>query len=424
MSESTRPTHFRWFIVALCLLLNLLNYLDRSIISYAIEPIKNTLHLNNTQFGLAISVFALGTLSINLLAGCFADYIKVKRLWTWAIFIWSISMILLGMAQVLIVFLILRYVLGLGEGVNFPLMNRSMSRWLPPNEQATALGIALIGVPFANLIGAPVLANLVHYIGWQNAFITLGIAGFIVGLIFIWLYQDKPDQSSFVNMQERQRIDSQQKNSCSASKFDLEGIKACFKNPALLADNVAVFAFSYILFFYISWLPGYLQKDYGMSLLNIGWVMMIPWGFASISIFLGGWLSDWLYKKTQNERLAHVHLFWSALLVSAISFIPILLWHNVYLAITCLTLAISFLMLTNSLFYAICNDVTYQYAGAATGMVITCFSFSGFISPLITGALTDITGNFTAAIVVLVVVTLAAVVGLFCFGKPRQYKMD
>ena len=420
----SRPTTFRWFIVGLCLLLNLVNYLDRSVISYAINPIKHALHLNNTQFGLTVSAFALGTLSINLIAGYFSDYIKVKRLWSVAVWVWSISMILLGMTQVLIVFLILRYILGLGEGVNFPLMNRSMSRWLPPNEQATALGIALIGVPFANFIGAPILANLVTYIGWQGAFITLGVAGLIVGLLFVWLYHDTPSESPFVNQQEKDHIEARQANTNPSSKLDLKGIKVCLTNPVLLADNVAVFAFSYILFFYISWLPGYLQQSYHMSLLNVGWVMMIPWGVASICIVLGGWLSDWLFDKTQNERLAHVHLFWGALLVSAISFIPILLWHNVYLAITCLTVAIGFLMMTNSMFYAICNDVTYQYAGTATGIVITFFSFSGFISPLITGALTDLTGNFSGAIIALVVVTLAAVISLVLFGKPRRYQID
>lgn len=420
----TKPTCFRWFIVALCLLLNLVNYLDRSVISYAIKPIKQALDLNNTQFGLTVSVFALGTLSINLIAGCFSDYIRVKRLWLVAVFVWSVSMILLGMAQVLAIFLILRYILGLGEGVNFPLMNRSVSRWLPPNEQATALGIALIGVPFANFIGAPVLANLVTDIGWQGAFITLGIVGLVTGLLFAWLYKDKPQQSPFVNTQEQQHIQSQQKASSHATKFDWSSIKACLTNPALMANNIAVFAFSYILFFYISWLPGYLQSDYHMPLLHIGWIMMIPWGFASVCIFLGGLISDWLYDRTQNERLAHVHFFWGALLVSAISFIPLLIWHNEVMAIVCLTVAISFLMLTNSLFYAICNDITFKYGGTASGIVITFFSFSGLISPLVTGGLTDLTGNFSGALLALIIVTLAAVLSLFLYGKPREYKMD
>ena len=118
---------FRFVIVALCFLLSLVNYMDRVIISFAIEPIKAEFGLDNTSFGILISAFALGTVSVNALAGWLLDRSNVRIIWGLGIFFWSLVMILLGMAHVLMLFIALRYLLGLGEGINFPAMNRAIA---------------------------------------------------------------------------------------------------------------------------------------------------------------------------------------------------------------------------------------------------------------------------------------------------------
>ena len=422
LKKKTKPltmSHFRWWIVFLCFLLDLINYCDRTVISYAIAPIKKTLHLNNLSYGVMISVFAFGGLSVNLISGYFSDHFSSRKLWLLALTVWSITMILMGCTTELTLFLVWRYVLGLGEGANFPLINRTVSRWVPTAEQNTAISIALIGVPFANFIGAPILSNLIYYFSWQAAFIFLGILGFLILGLFFWLYRNLPKESPFCDTAEIEYIADGQKNKALKEQWNFAPIKFCLTNPTLLANYLGFFAFSYILFFYIAWLPGYLEQTYHLKLLHIGWLMMIPWGLSSVSVFLGGYMGDRLLKKTGNKRLAHVHFFWIGLLLSALCFIPLLFFHNTVIAFICLSAAISFALFTNAFPYSICRDITETYTGVATGLLITFFSIAGILSPLVTGWLSNVMGNFYSAIVILIIITLTASAALFFFAKPN-----
>ncbi|MBT3811654.1 MAG: MFS transporter, partial [Gammaproteobacteria bacterium] len=164
----THKPSYRFVIVGLCFLLCLVNYMDRAIISFAIEPIKAEFGLDNARFGLLTSAFALGTVSVNALAGWLLDRSNVRIIWSIGIFFWSIIMILLGMAHMLMLFIALRYLLGLGEGINFPAMNRAMADWVQPEELSQMVSLGLLGVPMAMLIGGPLLSHLIEAIGWRN----------------------------------------------------------------------------------------------------------------------------------------------------------------------------------------------------------------------------------------------------------------
>ena len=96
--KNNQIIRYRFIIMGLCFLLGLVNYLDRVIISFAIEPIKQDFDLDNAGFGLIISAFALGTASINAFAGWLLDRHSVHVIWTVSIFCWSAVMILLGLA--------------------------------------------------------------------------------------------------------------------------------------------------------------------------------------------------------------------------------------------------------------------------------------------------------------------------------------
>ncbi len=395
-------------VMALCLALTLLNYLDRVVISFAISPIQREFGLNNTEFGFLMSAFAFGTLAVNGVAGVLLDRGSVRFFWGGAVVLWSLVMMGQGLASTLLVFLGLRFLLGVGEGVNFPAMNRAMADWMAPGELGKRLAFGLIGVPLALLIGGPLLSQTIAGVGWRAAFGALGALGLVLGGLMLWLYRDGPARAVV-------RVETGGAGGAGGAKWvDL------LRNRTLLATCWSFFAFGYVLFFGVSWLPGYLEQTYGMDLKATGWFSVLPWGIALVLMMGAGWLSDWLMVRTGSVRTARVHLIWVGQALAVGFFGALLLVRDPTVAVVLLSLAIGFAMMPNAPYYSICTDLFPDRSGAATGILVTCFSASGIVSPVLTGWLSHVSGGFDAAIAALIVIVGSAVVGMVIFARPDR----
>ncbi len=403
MDTSDSLTRSRRTVVAWCFLLGLLNYLDRVVISFSISPIQKEFGLDNTQFGFLMSAFALGTLSVNGLAGWILDKTSVRVVWSVAVLVWSAAMVLQGFAPTLLVFVGLRYLLGLGEGVNFPAMNRAMADWIDPQELGRNVSICLLGVPLALLIGGPLLSHLIDDFGWRASFITLGVAGLLMGLGWLAFYCNPPRAAAIRE---------------TPADLPPPRWRDLLRNPTLLATSWSFFAFGYVLFFGVSWLPGYLRQTYDLDLTRIGWFSVLPWALALVLMPIAGWLSDRIMVRTGSVRAARVHLIWICQLIAVIFFAALIFARTPMTALVCLSVAIGFAMMPNAPYYSICSDLFPRQAGAATGILVTFFSTAGIISPLLTGWLSVVFGGFDAAIGALVVIVGSAVVGMILFARP------
>ncbi len=405
MANSGALKRSRTITVVLCFLLSLLNYLDRVVISFSIDPIQKEFGIDNAQFGFLMSAFAFGTLSINGFSGSILDRTNVRRVWTVAVLAWSVVMILQGLAPTLLAFLVLRYLLGLGEGVNFPAMNRAMADWMDPREVGRRVSLCLLGVPLALLIGGPLLSNLITATGWRDSFIVLGVAGMLLGLAWMAFYRNPPKTGTA-------GADGGNVANEMGSWRDL------LRNPTLLATSWSFFAFGYVLFFGVSWLPGFLGQTYGMDLTKIGWFSVLPWAFALALMPIAGWLSDRIMVRTGSVRAARVHVIWICQAVSVVFFAGLTFARTPMVALVFLSLAIGFAMMPNAPYYAICSDLFPGQAGSATGIIVTFFSAAGIVSPLLTGWLSQVFGGFAAAIGALIVIVGSAVAGMILFARP------
>ncbi len=398
-------SRYRYLVTGFCFLLGLVNYLDRVVVSFAIDPIQKDFGITDARFGLLMSAFAIGTLSVNALSGFLLDRFGVRIVWSIGLFVWSLTMILQGMVDAFWVLVGLRVLLGMGEGVNFPAMNRALVDWMRPTELGKALSISLLGVPLALVIGGLVLAPMISSIGWRWSFIWLGILGTVLGLVFAVSYRS-PESATAPSMSKKPT-----------------GPKPSFHdvlfNPTLLATGWSFFAFGWVLFFGLTWLPGYLEQTWGMDLQKVGFFSPLPWVIAIVLMPVTGWLSDLIMQRTGSTRLARVHVIWICQLVSLLCFIPVIFMSSVVAAVIFVSIAIGFSMAPNSPYYSICADLFPSRAGLATGIIVTFFSASGVISPVLSGWLADTFGGFDAAFAALSIVVASSVLGLLIFASGR-----
>ena len=412
-------SHYRWLITSLIFFITLINFVDRSAISFVIEPLKKEFHFTDTQFGMILSAFGMGYMLLTALGGWLVDKFGPRIMWPLAAITWSVCVGFLGFAAGFWSFITMRFLLGITEGPHFPAMTRSISTWLPPKERARALSLGLVAIPLSSVIGAPITSYLVADFGWRTMFFSISAIGILWGVVWYFLFRDNPKDSAFVSEEELDLINTAEKRTAQNTNQKVNW-RFILTHPALIANNIAYFAFGYMLFFATLWLPGYFLSQHGMNLKSVGWYLTIPWLAGAVFLKMGGIISDWLYQKTGQSRLARAHLIWISQLLAAIFFVCLSFTTTLKFSLLFLSLGIGFGMMPQSAFFSINIDVAKEMAGSAQGITSSCLSVAGIIAPLATGWLVDLTGTYSTAFLLLAGLTCIAVVTVILFLYPDK----
>lgn len=420
VKNSTSPaTHYRWVVVSFAFLAIIITYLDRSALSYAIAPLKTTFALSNEDFGMIAAAFGVGYLVMTVAGGVIVDHFGARRVWSIFAIFWSLSCGAMGLAMGFGSLIFFRILLGITEGPSFPALNRVTADWLPVTERARALAISLAAVPFASVIGAPLVSHLVVILGWRWMFIMLGALGVVWGILWFVIFRDHPRDSNYLSTTEVDYIE-QHLSAVKSHSSEQTTWKFMLFHPSFITNNFAFFSFGYLLFFGITWLPGYLEQTYALHVKETGWFLVAPWLMATLLLLAGGILSDHIYQKTQSIRKARSHLIWVCQVLSALCFIPLIFSHSFIIAILCITLGIGFGMMPNAAFYAINADLARDRAGTSLGITDCAFAAAGILAPFLTGYLSELTGNFSAAIALMVGLTFSSALAIFLFQHPDR----
>lgn len=415
---STSHTRYRWVIAFLVFIITLINFIDRSAISFVIHPLKQEFHFTDTQFGMILSAFAVGYVLLTALGGWLVDTWGARRVWALAAISWSVCMAALGAATGFSSFIILRFLLGVTEGPHFPAMTRTISDWLPSSERARALSLGLVAIPFSSVIGSPITSYMVVDLGWRRMFLVMSGLGIIWSIIWYILFRDRVQDSKYVGEKERELIETSHRQE--ANKQITVNWRFVLSHPVLIANNIAYFSFGYMLFFATLWLPAYFLAEHNLNLKSVGWYLTIPWLVGSIFLKLGGFISDTIYKKTKNHRFARSHLIWISQLLAALCFVGLSFTHSFVYSMIFLSLGLGFGLMPQSAFFSVNIDVAKEKAGTAQGITSSCLSLAGIIAPVVTGWLVDITGHYQAAFLLLAGLTLFSVITVIFFHYPDK----
>jgi MFS family permease len=416
-------SHYRWIVVGIAFWSVLISYFDRTALSYAIAPIEQTFHLTNKEFGGVLSAFGIGYFFMTFGGGIIVDRFGARKIWCFFAVLWSVVCFILGTATGFAWLFIGRLLLGLAEGPTFPALNRVATDWLPVSERARAVALSIAAVPFSSVIGAPFISNLIGLIGWRYTFCVLGLFGVIWAIVWVVIFRDRPEDSHHVSQSELKYIKNELEITPTL-EAPVNDHKTTWRfllfNKSLLTNNYAYFAFGYLLFFSINWLPGYLEQTYFIEVKKTGWILVIPWLTATILLLLGGFISDKLWQKTHSIRIARSHVIWICQILSVICFVPLVLSHSLWIDIISLSLGLGFGIMPNSVFYAINSDLAHDRAGTSLGIMICASAAAAILSPWLTGFLSARTGNFSVAFMLMMGLTLSSAFAIAFFQYPDE----
>ncbi|WP_423820638.1 MFS transporter [Salinisphaera sp. SPP-AMP-43] len=429
-----QPGHYRWVVVALLFAIIIINYVDRSAISYAIGPIAKDLGIDDTQRGLVLGAFGIGYALTTFLGGILVDRFGARIVLAASVALWVVSIGGTGFVQGFALLLVARAALGLAEGPMFPGMTGAISSWLSPRERARALGYSLTAVPVSLAIGAPIVSSLIAWLGWRGMFYALAVISFIWLPLWWFLFRDRPEQSSFVNDSEldviRSHGDAQDNSGGSTTDESVTPAESdgatqttwrrMLTNRTLLANYWAFFVFGYFLFFFMTWLPGYLEKVFDLSVSAVGWFSVVPWAAASVVLFVLGHLSDTILKRTHRLRPARSYLIAGTQAIAAVAVVPVAFSSSLTVSLVLITIALAASMGANASYYATNVDIAPDRSATALGIMDFGFAIAGFLAPAITGWVVGNQGGFAYAFFLLAALAASSVVLTLIFHRPDR----
>jgi len=310
-----RGLQYYWIIVAMALVATSLSFLDRQVLSILIIKIKDELTISSIGYGWINTGFLAGYALMFTIGGILIDRYGSRYGLAASVGLWSIATLLHSFAQNIVQLGIFRFLLGAGEGGAFPGAVKSVTEWVPERKHALANGIAIGGAAFGAVLAPPLCAYLVNITGWRGVFIMTGAIGLAWALLWLAVTGRKRENGSGrpltgipvknVGLNGNQR------------KIDFYSL---FKTKEVWVFVLMRFLLDPILYFYMFWIPKYLNETFGANIEQIGRIFWIPFLAMGVSNMLGGWISDKIYSATGSLNKARKLIMGA----SAVMMLPVL----------------------------------------------------------------------------------------------------
>jgi MFS transporter, ACS family, hexuronate transporter len=310
----------RWVICALLFFGVTKNYMDRQVLGVLKGTLQHDLGWNDIDYGNLVFAFQAAYAMGMIFMGRLIDRLGTRIGYAVAMVFWSLASMGHALANSLAGFMIARCALGFGEAGVFPASIKCVAEWFPKKERALATGIFNAGTNIGAIITPLVVPWIVVHWGWRWAFIGTGALGFAWLILWLLLYR-KPREHSLCTDREREYIES-----------DAESVvNGKIKWAQLLPHNqtwafaAGKFMIDPIWWFYLFWIPDYLQRQHGLHLTQIGLPILVIYVISDAGSIAGGWLSSSLIRRGLSVNVSRK----SAMLVCALSVLPIAMVYRI-----------------------------------------------------------------------------------------------
>jgi ACS family D-galactonate transporter-like MFS transporter len=403
----------RWWIGILLGSGILVNYFDRINLSVAGPQLQQAFGLDAAQLGWLFSAFFWSYAVVQIPVGLILDRFGVAPIGRIGGFLWSCGTGLTALAGGFGGILAARVLLGVAEAPAFPGNSKATGYWFPRNERALATSIFDAAAKFSNVIGAPMVAIAILYFGWRGAFWGTALLSFLYFLAFTVFYRD-PSADRRLTAEERNYIRTgggAPEGASSGSATEMLGYLLLSKKVWGLTIGFAAYGYSFYLF--LTWLPGYLERELHMSLLKSAGFITIPWIVATIAdLAVGGWLIDHLITRGYDETRVRKSVLVLGMLTGLAVFGAVFTTNAAW-AIVWISIALGGLAAAAPVGWSIPSLIAPKGGTGTIGGIMNFFNnLMGGVAPIATGYIVTLTGSFSGAFLIAGVVLL---IGIFAY---------
>jgi MFS transporter, ACS family, hexuronate transporter len=408
---------YRWRICALLFAATTINYIDRQVLGVLAPDLGRLIGWSEIEYGYIVTAFQAAYALGLVCAGAVIDRLGTRIGYALAICIWSVAAMSHALVRTALGFGIARFLLGLGEAGNFPAAIKTVAEWFPRRERALATGFFNAGSNIGAIIAALMVPIVAGRWGWRCAFLFTGALSAIWLAVWLTAYRS-PTQQPAVSSAELAYIQSDPPEpALKIAWVHLLGFRQTW------AFIIAKFMTDPIWWFFVFWLPKYLNSRFGLTLNALGPPLIAIYCMADAGSIAGGWLAARFIRRGWSINRARK----TAMLACALAVVPIVfvsMAHNLWIAVALIGLATAGHQGWSANLFTLTSDMFPQravasvvglggFAGAVGGMAISTFI----------GFLLQATGSYVSVFMMAAsayLLALAAVQGI----APRLDRAD
>jgi ACS family hexuronate transporter-like MFS transporter len=412
-APAARIGKFRWTICGLLFLAATINYVDRQVIGILKPTLQVQFGWTEIDYGDIVFAFQMAYAIGYLFAGRVMDLLGIKRGFALALAIWSLAAMAaaavprFGPAAAVLLggfgltysasvagFIVVRFVLGLGESGNFPAAIKTVAEWFPQRERAFATGLFNAGTNIGAVITPMTVPFITARFGWPSAFVLTGVLG--VAWLVAWLtIYEKPDVHPRLGAPERAFICSDPVAPATHMPWlSLMGYRQTW------SFGLAKFLTDPIWWMYLFWLPDFFSRNYGLSLLELGPPIIVIYVVADVGSVGGGWLSSVLIRRGWSVNAARK----TAMLGCALAVVPIVFATRVqsmWGAVALVSLATAAHQGWSANLFTFASDMfPRQAVGSVVGLGGFAGAVGGMLIAKVTGYVLQMTGSYTTVLMI------------------------
>ncbi|MBX2897353.1 MAG: MFS transporter [Cyclobacteriaceae bacterium] len=394
----------KYFILLLLSLLSIITFLDRNAISIAGVRITQELGLSESQFGWILTAFTISYGLLEIPMGLWGDRFGERKVILRIVVLWSAFTALTGMVSGFASLFLVRFLFGAGEAGAYPNTAIAIRKWFPILERARAQSFIWMASRIGGAITPFIVVPMQIHFGWRTTFYVLGAVGLLWALLWFLFY---PSNAQLENKSE------------TVSERITWRIHLRDKNFWFLL--IMYYCYACGVFFFISWLPKYLQNGKGITESELAYSAALPFLLAAAGCWLGGFVSDLLVKRiglTWGRKIVPI----VGLSFSGLVMLLATVTTDKSIAIIFLALGLAFMDVTAPVAWALATDIGGKSSGAITGAMNTAGLFGGTVASLGIGYLISWKGSYDLPVILLAIQLLIG--AGFAFGLSIRSQQE
>ncbi len=382
---ATRPSRARYVVLAALCTVAAITYIQRASPGVFEKDLREELQITKMQ-------------SAWLTSGLFATYAlfqvpggRLGQLWSCRGALSLFAVICSGATGVFALasgfpgLLAARMGIGLGQAGVFPCSTLTVKTWIPVSRRASANGSVTMSMQLGGILGAQLTALLVVVIGWRWTMGLYAIPGLVWAVWFYVWYRDRPDEHPGVNREELQLLNGERDESYpDRASTPVEPIPW----PTLLTSSTLCWICAQQFFrgagymFYQSWFATFLREGRGVEgIVSAGMMTSAPVAATALGSIVGGWLSDWLFVRTNSRWISRQVLSGTTSLAAA-AFVLLAFWiSSPWPAVVVISLGAFCAAITGPISYTLTIDLGGNHVPTVFGLMNMCGNIGAFAFP-------------------------------------------
>lgn len=381
-------------------LLYLFLFLDRTNIGFAALQMNKALGLSATAFGLAVGMFSLGYFVFEIPSTLLLRRFGARTWITRIMVSWGILSLVTAFVHSPTSLYVLRFLLGAAEAGFVPGVVYYLTRWIPAADRGRVIGIFMLGIPMATIVGSPVSGFLLGRSwlglqGWQWLFIGESVPAILLGLSILFVLPEQPRDVAWLTPENKawlqRELDSEQAR---ATLLGRSRLVSALTSPIVLILGIIYLGNGVGLFGAVAFMPTIIRQI-GLSYASIGWTMSL------IFLLMAIWMIVWTrHSDTTGERIWHVAgaslLGVACLVAAAISA------HSPAFVVVWLGLAAILMNPATPAFWNLPPKyLSGEGAAAGIAWISSIGALGAFIGPVVLGFAKDHSGDYSIGLLLI-----------------------